>query len=244
LCSSALESVTLSQVHVCPRDFCVLQSGRVRAAHAETTAGLSRASHLLAPGRATAPRIACRRTDFRTGVELRRGGVPLTDSMKLLLTAIPALFAASLGAGCASSASATRESVVRTMVAEAAPSDVGATRARPSRPHSQAAVAHIADLGNPADVIRNTERSLAERRTLLAEPPPFPLGKPRQLKPIRPAPEAVWVEGYWSYMGHLGSPYEWMSGHWEIPPPGARTWVPGDWQRFGNNFVYVRGHWR
>jgi hypothetical protein len=86
--------------------------------------------------------------------------------------------------------------------------------------------------------------ALVNHRYTVAEPPPIPESKPLHLRPIRPAREAVWIEGNWAYTGNPSSPYEWMSGHWEIPPPGGRAWVPSAWQRTGNKYVYVRGHWR
>lgn len=75
-------------------------------------------------------------------------------------------------------------------------------------------------------------------------PPPAPASVPREMMPPRPAREAVWIGGQWAYTGYPGNPYEWVSGHWEIPPPGGRTWVPGGWQPRGNDVVFVRGHWQ
>jgi hypothetical protein len=83
-----------------------------------------------------------------------------------------------------------------------------------------------------------------DRRYVVAQPPPVPASAPRHLKPVRPAREAVWIDGYWAYTGNPSTPYEWMAGHWEIPPAGARAWVPSGWQRAENTYVYVRGGWK
>src|SRR5688500_5703685 len=86
-------------------------------------------------------------------------------------------------------------------------------------------------IGHRVDEVRAAHDVGAfDRRYAVAEPPPLPTSTPRQLKPIRPAREAVWIDGYWAYTGNSTSPYEWMAGHWEIPPPGARAWVPSGWQ--------------
>ena len=100
-------------------------------------------------------------------------------------------------------------------------------------------------IGQPVHQVNDAQAVGAfDRRYVLAQPPPLPASSPRHLKPIRPAREAVWIDGYWAYTGNPGSPYEWMAGHWEIPPPGARAWIPSGWQRTGNTYVYVRGQWR
>ena len=36
----------------------------------------------------------------------------------------------------------------------------------------------------------------------------------------------------------------WESGRWEYPPSGSSSYVPDSWQRQGNGYVYVRGHWQ
>jgi hypothetical protein len=100
-------------------------------------------------------------------------------------------------------------------------------------------------VGQRAEQVREIQDPGAfDRRYVVAQPPPLPASTPRHFKPVRPAREAVWIDGYWAYTGNPGSPYEWMAGHWEIPPPGARAWIPSGWQRTGNTYVYVRGRWR
>jgi hypothetical protein len=50
------------------------------------------------------------------------------------------------------------------------------------------------------------------RRGARTIPPPPPT--PAEAIPPAPAPNAVWVAGYWIYDGRT---YTWQSGHWEIP---------------------------
>src|SRR5438046_753434 len=52
-----------------------------------------------------------------------------------------------------------------------------------------------------------------------SEPPPAPTSQPREFIPRRPAREALWLEGHWAYTNYRDDPYEWLPGHWEIPPP-------------------------
>ena len=103
-----------------------------------------------------------------------------------------------------------------------------------------------AALGNAADHQRGTlYYSPAEARTnyVVQEPPPLPPPPVREVIIARPHPQAVWVEGYYSYSGY-GGRYEWVPGHWQTPPPRYRTFVRPYWERRGGSYVYVRGYWR
>jgi hypothetical protein len=55
-----------------------------------------------------------------------------------------------------------------------------------------------------------------------------------------PAPDHVWIEGYWHWGGHR---YEWMRGHWERPPHAHAVWVPAHYERRHDDWVYTRGRW-
>lgn len=72
--------------------------------------------------------------------------------------------------------------------------------------------------------------------------PPSPVSEPQETMPPQPSRNAVWIRGHYDY---VGSGYQWQSGHWEVPPGGARTWVGPAWQPAANGgYVYVRGHWQ
>jgi hypothetical protein len=160
---------------------------------------------------------------------------------------------AALSAGCASSGPNTRQGAAGGAIAGGV---LGAIVGHQSGEGVAGAAigaaaggAAGAALGNRADRDRGTlDRgpSNVDRGYgyAVAAPPPMPTSNPREAIPARPAREAVWIEGQWIYTGNPNSPYEWMSGHWEIPPRGARTYVPGNWQHNGNGYVYVRGHWQ
>jgi hypothetical protein len=65
------------------------------------------------------------------------------------------------------------------------------------------------------------------------EPPP----PPRVYRvPARPAPEFLWVEGYWyPANGH----WSWHDGYWTRPPMPESYWVEPYWER-GR---YFEGYW-
>ena len=54
--------------------------------------------------------------------------------------------------------------------------------------------------------------------------------------PARPAPDYVWIEGYWyPVSGH----YRWHAGYWTLPPYGGAHWVA---PRHEGGRYYV-GYW-
>ncbi len=102
-----------------------------------------------------------------------------------------------------------------------------------------APVAAAPTYAQPAPVY---DQSSAE--VVVVQPPTMP-PPPREYVTVRPAREAVWVQGYYSYTGHRGNPYLWVPGHWEVPPPGPyRTFVQPRWERRPQGYVYIRGYWR
>jgi hypothetical protein len=82
-----------------------------------------------------------------------------------------------------------------------------------------------------------------------APPPPRVLA----VRPVAPAPEFVWVEGYWYPVGHR---YHWHEGYWTRPPFEGAIWVgphhdgarffAGYWDsprgRFEHDHHWDRGH--
>jgi len=98
-------------------------------------------------------------------------------------------------------------------------------------------------LGNSVDQQRGTIYGYPEdrgyRRVRVEQAPPPPAYQ--ETIPAPPAPNAVWIPGYWSYDGRG---YAWVRGNWEVPPPLAHTYVAAHWERHGDRDVYIPGSWR
>lgn len=98
-------------------------------------------------------------------------------------------------------------------------------------------------IGNSVDHERGT--IYGERRTVYDRPmayaPPPPPAPPAETVTAPPAPNALWIPGFWTYNG---SGYAWTGGHWEVPPPNARTYMAAHWENQGGVPVYVQGSWR
>lgn len=75
-----------------------------------------------------------------------------------------------------------------------------------------------------------------EVRMEMAPPPPR-----REVVAVRPSRQHVWVPGYW--VAEHGR-HEWVTGRWELPPEGHKSWVQPKWERRGGNYVFVRGYWK
>ena len=56
----------------------------------------------------------------------------------------------------------------------------------------------------------------------------------------QPSPQHVWLGGYWTWRNDR---YEWMAGHWELPPSSSSAWVAPRWQQEGNAYRFTEGYW-
>jgi hypothetical protein len=94
--------------------------------------------------------------------------------------------------------------------------------------------------------------------TIEAPPRPVTLNVPPPTAPTRPPPvhaelvppppagggPMVWQPGHWDYTGKTGNPWAWHHGHYEPPPQGETTWVPGRWSHVPNgSWIWLHGHW-
>lgn len=57
----------------------------------------------------------------------------------------------------------------------------------------------------------------------------------------QPSSEDVWVPGYWTWHDDQ---YEWVAGHWTIPPEGDKTWIPPHWEQEGSSYRFYEGYWQ
>ncbi len=67
-------------------------------------------------------------------------------------------------------------------------------------------------------------------------PPALPVYE----QPPIPAPDYIWVPGYWSY-GPYG--YFWVPGTWVEPPAVGLLWTPGYWGWSAGFFLWYPGYW-
>lgn len=104
-----------------------------------------------------------------------------------------------------------------------------------------------AAVGNATDRRNDTKAASADSQAgyVVVQPPPTPTSQPYETMTAQPSRDAIWIPGYYQYTGQ-GGQYQWMAGHWEVPPPGYRTWVQPSWQPSPDrqSYTYNRGHWQ
>jgi hypothetical protein len=71
--------------------------------------------------------------------------------------------------------------------------------------------------------------------------PPTPPPPATDTVTASPAPNAVWIPGYWSFNGNN---YAWVPGHWELPPPNSHSYIAAHWENQGSGYFFVPSYWR
>ena len=57
----------------------------------------------------------------------------------------------------------------------------------------------------------------------------------------RPSSDHKWVAGFWTWRNNR---YEWMAGHWELPPNSGAAWVSPRWERTSDgSYRFYEGYW-
>src|SRR5262245_22721159 len=99
----------------------------------------------------------------------------------------------------------------------------------------------------PAPTVYSTSAPVA---TTVAVPVTTPVGQSsivvmqqppalqQEVPTPRPSSSHVWVPGYWTWRNNR---YEWMAGHWDVPPRSNATWVPPRWQPEGSSWRFYEG---
>ena len=97
-------------------------------------------------------------------------------------------------------------------------------------------------IGNSVDNQRGTlYQGTAPANYRVASPPPMPAPPPMtEVMTPPPAPNALWIPGYWYYDGRG---YAWVPAHWEIPPPTAHSYMAAHWEYRERHYVFVPGYW-
>jgi hypothetical protein len=63
---------------------------------------------------------------------------------------------------------------------------------------------------------------------------------PVYVQPPVPAPNYIWMPGYWAW-GTAG--YYWVPGTWVLAPSPGLLWTPGYWSAVSNGFSWNQGYW-
>jgi hypothetical protein len=97
-------------------------------------------------------------------------------------------------------------------------------------------------IGNSVDNERGTlYQEPTPTRYRVMSPPPTPAPPAtEEIITASPAPNALWIPGYWNF---VGNGYTWTAGHWEIPPPTAHSYMAAHWEYRGRHYVFVPGYW-
>ena len=72
---------------------------------------------------------------------------------------------------------------------------------------------------------------------IVTQAPPAPQ---QEVILARPSGDYVWLPGYWTWREER---YQWVSGHWELPPNRGSSWVAPRWEQEGNAYRFYEGHW-
>lgn len=67
-----------------------------------------------------------------------------------------------------------------------------------------------------------------------------PAAQPPEAVPARPSQQHQWLPGYYVWQNNR---YEWMAGHWEVPPRANATWVNPRWVAENGNYRFYEGYW-
>lgn len=67
--------------------------------------------------------------------------------------------------------------------------------------------------------------------------PPAPLS---ERVPPRPAPQAYWQPGHWTWNGVR---WVWRKGYYVEPPKTATAWIPGHWDEGAAGYTWIKGRW-
>jgi WXXGXW repeat (2 copies) len=130
------------------------------------------------------------------------------------------LCALAVAAGCASEP----DSHVVSSPPPPAPNTVPATVTTQSTTTTSGGVTTTQTQTQPATVVVTQALPVAQAEVVLAQP----------------GPDYSWVPGYWTWRDNQ---YQWMAGHWEIPPHANAVWVPPHTEAENGAFRFYEGYW-
>jgi len=95
-----------------------------------------------------------------------------------------------------------------------------------------------APTGGSVQYVTTQTTTPATSLIIVTQAPPAP---PPQVVVAQPTPNHVWIPGYWTWRNER---YEWMAGHWEVPPRAGAQWVNPRWENEGNAYRFFEGYWK
>lgn len=90
----------------------------------------------------------------------------------------------------------------------------------------------------PAQVVVAAGSAIPAGTIIVTQAPPV---QQPEVAQARPSSDHVWVPGFWTWRNNR---YEWMAGHWEIPPRTNAVWVSPRWERLPDGaYRFYEGFW-
>lgn len=87
-------------------------------------------------------------------------------------------------------------------------------------------------------VVTTVSPAGASASYVVLQAPPAPQAP--QAIPSRPSAQHVWIDGYWTWQNNR---YEWMAGHWDVPPFQGAKWQNPRVESEAGAFRFYEGRW-
>jgi hypothetical protein len=98
----------------------------------------------------------------------------------------------------------------------------------------QVVVAQPAPLATTGTAVQTANGTI-----IVTQAPPVPQ---QEVVLAQPSSSHKWVPGYWTWRN---SRYEWMAGHWEVPPSSSSVWIAPRWERrTDGSYQFYEGYWQ
>jgi hypothetical protein len=109
----------------------------------------------------------------------------------------------------------------------------------PPAPTATVAVTPSAQYPAPGTTVTTTTSATQTPQgvIIVQQAPPAPV--PEAVS-ARPSMDHLWVPGYYTWRNNR---YEWMAGHWEVPPRAGARWVNPRWEPESGSYRFYEGYW-
>ena len=108
----------------------------------------------------------------------------------------------------------------------------------PPAPTTQQVI--VAQPGQPAQTVITGSAVQTQNGTIIVTQAPPVLQQEVVL--AQPSSSHKWVPGYWTWRNNR---YEWMAGHWELPPNSSSVWIAPRWERrTDGSYQFYEGYWQ